>query len=55
MHLDYSRAITWLFFTEEGIVALRQMMADRRFADHVKCAHVRQELGIDSAQSEAAG
>jgi hypothetical protein len=26
---------------------LRQMMGDRRFADPLKFAHVRQELGID--------
>jgi hypothetical protein len=28
---------------------LRAMMADRRFADPEKFAHVRQELGIDRA------
>jgi hypothetical protein len=54
MRLDQSHPIPRLFFTETGIVALRQMMADRRLADPVKFAHVRRELGIDSAQSEAA-
>jgi hypothetical protein len=54
MHLDHSRPIPRLFFTETGMVALRQMMADRRLADPMKFAHVRRELGIDSAQSEAA-
>jgi hypothetical protein len=28
------------------------MMADRRFADPAKFAHVRQELGIDPAPPE---
>jgi hypothetical protein len=44
-----------LLFTEAGIVTLRPMIADGRLADPVKFAHVRQELGIDSAsESEAA-
>ena len=54
MYLDHSRPIPRLFFTESGMAALRRMMADRRLADPVKFAHVRRELGIDSAQSEAA-
>ena len=54
MRLDPSRPIPRLFFTETGILALRQMMADRRLADPVKFAHARRELGIDSAQSEVA-
>ena len=36
-----------LFFTEAGLLALRAMMADRRFANPKTFAHVRQELGID--------
>jgi hypothetical protein len=36
-----------LFFTEAGLLALRAMMADRRLANPVTFAHVRQELGID--------
>ena len=36
-----------LVFTEAGLLALRAMMADRRFADPAKFAHVRRELGID--------
>jgi hypothetical protein len=28
------------------------MMQDRRFADPIKFAHVRQELGIDPAPAE---
>ena len=47
MRLDTSHSIPRLFFTEAGTTALRQMMADRRLADPVKFAHVRQELGID--------
>src|SRR5215475_635803 len=54
MRLDESGPFPRLFFTEMGIVALRQMMADRRLADPVKFAHVRRELGIDSEQSAAA-
>jgi hypothetical protein len=54
MRLDQSSPIPRLFFTETGIVALRQMMADKRLADPVKFAHVRRELGFDTAQSEAA-
>src|SRR5215472_16161561 len=54
MRLDQSHPISRLFFTETGIAALRQMMADRRLADPVKFAHVRRELGIDSEQPEAA-
>ena len=54
MRLDDSRPIPRLFFTELGIVALRQMMTDRRLADPVKFAHVRRELGVDPGQSEAA-
>jgi hypothetical protein len=54
MRLDQSRPIPRLIFTETGIVALRQMIADRRLADPLKFAHIRRELGIDLAPSEAA-
>jgi hypothetical protein len=47
MRLDTSPTIPRLFFTEAGMIALRQMMADKRLADPEKFAHVRQELGID--------
>ena len=47
MRLDASPTIPRLFFTDTGIAALRQMMADRRFTDPVKFAHIRRELGID--------
>ena len=36
-----------LFFTKAGLTALRAMMADRRFANPVKFAHVRRELCLD--------
>ena len=52
MRLDASRTIPRVFFTDAGIAALRQMMAERRLADPVKFAHVRQELGIDPDRSE---
>jgi len=48
MRIDHrSCFIPRLFFTEAGMAALRQMIADRRFADPVKFAHVRRELEID--------
>jgi hypothetical protein len=48
MRLDTSATIPRLFFTEAGMIALRQMMADRRLADPAKFAHVRRELGLDT-------
>ena len=42
-----------LFFTEAGLLALRAMMADRRFANPATFAHVRRELGIDPGPEEA--
>jgi len=48
LRLDVSGHLPRLFFTEAGLVALRVMMTDRRLADPVKFAHIRQELGIDS-------
>lgn len=43
-----------LMFTDAGLAELRVMMLDRRFADPVKFAHIRQELGIDpTPDSEA--
>ena len=47
MRLDTSDRLPRLFFTLTGLVELRVMMADRRFADPKRFAHVRQELGID--------
>jgi hypothetical protein len=41
-----------LFFTEVGLAALRAMMDDRRFADPVTFAHVRQGLGLDPRSEE---
>jgi hypothetical protein len=52
MRIDRSANIPRLFFTETGTVALRRMMTDRRFADPVKFAHVRRELGIDPEQPD---
>ena len=42
-----------LFFTEAGLLALRAMMADGRFANPKTFAHVRQELGIETGPEEA--
>jgi hypothetical protein len=47
MRLDTTQHMPRLFFTEAGLGALRAMMADRRFADPKKFAHVRQELGLE--------
>ena len=47
MRLDTTFRIPRLFFTGEGLDALRVMMADRRLANPEKFAHVRQELGLD--------
>jgi hypothetical protein len=40
MRIDWPANIPRLFFTEAGTAARRRMMADRRFADPVKFAHV---------------
>src|SRR5580658_11114628 len=52
MRLDTEEHLPRLFFTETGLAMLRAMMADRRFADPEKFAHVRRELGIDLASEE---
>lgn len=52
--LDNSGRIPHLFFTEAGLVELRAMMRDRRFANPAKFAHVRQELGIDPPEQDNA-
>jgi hypothetical protein len=49
LRLDTSQRLPHLFFTETGLAELRAMMTNRRFADPVQFAHVRQELGIDPA------
>ena len=52
MRLDTTQHWPRLIFTETGLAALRTMMRDRRLADPVKFAHVRQELGIDPVPEE---
>jgi hypothetical protein len=47
MHLDATKHLPRLFFTELGLIALRTMMADRRLANPEKFAHVRRELGLE--------
>jgi hypothetical protein len=47
MRLEAGSHLPRLYFTDVGLIELRAMMADRRLADPVKFAHVRQELGID--------
>ena len=53
MRLDTSGRLPRLFFTDSGLVELRAMMRDKRFADAVKFSHVRQELGIDPIPADA--
>jgi hypothetical protein len=55
MRLDRSSTIPRLFFTSAGMATLREMMRDRRFADPVKFAHIRRELGIDIGLETKAG
>jgi hypothetical protein len=38
------------YFTDEGIVALQWLAAQRRGLDPVQFAHVRQELGMEAGQ-----
>jgi hypothetical protein len=47
MRLDTTSRIARLFFTDQGLDALRVMMADRRLANPQKFAHIRRELGFD--------
>ena len=37
-------------FTPTGLAALREMARDHRLLDHVRYAHVRQELGLDAGE-----
>ena len=54
LRLDTTGRQPRLFFTDAGLAALRAMMADKRLADPVGFAHVRQELGIDPSPEHAA-
>ena len=47
LRLDEKLRPPRLFFIEAGLVELRAMMVNRRFADPAKFAHVRQDLGLD--------
>jgi hypothetical protein len=40
-------------FTPTGLVALRQLLSDRRAMDPVRFAHLRRELGLDDGGSGA--
>src|SRR5215831_8648463 len=42
------------FFTEAGIAALRQLVADRRLMNPTTFAHLRVELGLDEPEQSAA-
>jgi hypothetical protein len=47
LRLDETARLPCLFFTPEGLAALRCMMADPRLANPQKFAHIRRELGLD--------
>jgi hypothetical protein len=47
LRLDTTSRIPRLFFADRGLEILRVMMADRRFTNPEKFAHVSQELGLD--------
>jgi hypothetical protein len=47
MRLDTGVGPPTLFFTDQGLAALRAMMADGRLANPAKFAHVRRELGLE--------
>ncbi len=53
MRLDTTQRLPRLFFTEAGLAALRELMADTRVADPVRFGHVRRELGIDPSPKAA--
>jgi hypothetical protein len=42
------------FFTEAGVAALRQLVADRRLMNPQTFAHLRRELGLDEPEHSAA-
>jgi hypothetical protein len=42
------------FFTEAGVAALRQLLADRRLMNPKTFAHLRLELGLDEPEQSAA-
>jgi hypothetical protein len=42
------------FFTEAGVVAMRQLVADRRLMNPQTFAHLRLELGLDEPGQRAA-
>ena len=42
------------FFTESGVAALRQLVADRRLMNPKTFAHLRLELGLDESEQTAA-
>lgn len=48
--LDTTTRPARLVFTEAGLAALREMMADKRLAEPTKFRHVRQELGLESGE-----
>ena len=53
MRLDATQRMPRLFFTDTGLAALRELMANRRIADPVRFGHVRRELGIDPGPEPA--
>ena len=49
--------VAYAYFTEAGLAAMRELLADRRLMDPERFAHLRRELGLDlaaPAQDQAA-
>ncbi|MBV8398880.1 MAG: hypothetical protein JOZ17_09085 [Acetobacteraceae bacterium] len=46
--LEITRRGPRAFFTQAGLAALRQLVADRRAMDPTRFAHLRRELGLTS-------
>ncbi len=50
LKLDTTTRMARLVFTEHGLAALREMMADKRLANPTKFRHVQQELGLEPGE-----
>ena len=51
---DPRSRLPYVFFTEAGVTALRQLARDRRALDPVRFAHIRRELGVSAESDDGA-
>jgi len=51
---DPRSRLPYVFFTEPGVTALRQLARDRRALDPVRFAHIRRELGLSAESDDGA-